>query len=125
MQDWNQYQVISIWYIRIAIMDDYHYVYHRETDEQAFRLQSGEFEGVVWKYNEVKFPLEGVDLEEIPEIPLTFEYEVLYNISGVVDEESVERFDKVIGDILMNVIEEGLEHDQIKIRNNDTEQLDS
>jgi len=105
-------------------MNEYYYVYHKETDEQAFRLQDGEFEGVVWKYNEVKFPLEGVDLEDIPEIPLTFQYEVLYNINGVIDESSVERFDEVIGDILMNVIEEGLEHDQIQIRNDDIKQSD-
>ena len=60
------------------------------------------------------------------EIPLTFHYEVLYNKDGVVNDKSYDRFDKVLGDILMNVIDEGLEHDQIKIneqdRNNDPQQ---
>jgi hypothetical protein len=112
-------------------MDDYHYVYHKETDEQAFRLQGGEFEGVVYSYKNVHFPIydDNGDLVEpdmMVEIPLTFQYEVLYNKDGIVNEKSHERFNKVIGDILMNVIDEGIEHDQIKInqpdRNNDPQQ---
>jgi len=51
---------------------------------------------------------------------------VLYNKDGIVNEKSHERFNKVIGDILMNVIDEGIEHDQIKInqqdRNDDSKQ---
>ena len=91
-------------------MDDYHYVYHKETDEQAFRLQGGDL----------------VEPDMMVEIPLTFQYEVLYNKDGIVNEKSHERFNKVIGDILMNVIDEGIEHDQIKInqqdRNDDSKQ---
>ena len=114
-------------------MHDYHYVYHKETDEQAFRLQAGEFEGVVWAYRNVKLPIydpEGnrLDLEKVEVIPLTFEYEILYNKDGRVNEDSLEKFNSVLGDILMTVLEEGLENDQIKIGTevgtNDTEQSD-
>ena len=112
-------------------MDDYHYVYHKETDEQAFRLQGGEFEGIVYTYKNIHFPIyddngDMVDPDMMVEIPLTFQYEVLYNKDGIVNEKSHERFNKVIGDILMNVIDEGIEHDQIKIneqdRNDDSKQ---
>jgi hypothetical protein len=115
-------------------MDNYHYVYHKETDEQAFRLQEGKFEGVVWNYSNVKLPIhdengELLSPEEVESIPLTFEYEILYNKNGVVTEDNHKEFEFVIGDILMNVIEEGLEHDQITVdpenRNKDSEQLDS
>lgn len=114
-------------------MHDYHYVYHKETDEQAFRLQAGEFEGVVWAYRDVKMPLHDEDgnrlnLEEVESIPLTFSYDVLYNKDGVVNEDSLERFNSVLGDIIMTVLDEGLEHDQIEIGteigNDDTEQSD-
>ena len=119
-------------------MHDYHYVYHKETDEQAFRLQAGEFEGVVWAYRNVKLPIydpEGnkLDLEKVEVIPLTFEYEILYNKNGLVNEDSLDRFNKTVGDILMTVLDEGMEHDQIQIgtsddtenRKDDTEQSDS
>ena len=105
-------------------MDNYHYVYHKETDEQAFKIHEGEFEGVVYTYKNVHFPIyddngEVVDPEMMVEIPLTFHYEVLYNKDGVVNDKSYDRFDKVLGDILMNVIDEGLAHDQIKINDQD------
>jgi len=114
-------------------MHNFHYVYHKETDEQAFRLQEGEFEGVVWTYTHVRLPLEDenghrLNLEEVEKIPLTFKYKVLYNKDGLVNEETVEKFSDVIGDILMTVIEEGLENDKITVdtenRNQNSEQLD-
>ncbi len=111
-------------------MHDFHYVYHKETDEQAFRLQEGELEGVVWTYRDVKLPINDEDgnrlnLEEVETIPLTFRYDVLYNKDGVVNEDSLERFNVVVGDILMTVLDEGLE-DEVseEIGNDDTEQSD-
>ena len=111
-------------------MHDYHYVYHKETDEQAFRLQEGPFEGVVWIYRDVKLPIHDKDgnrlnLEKVESIPLTFSYDVLYNKDGLVNEYSLDRFNTVLGDILMTVLDEGLEHDQIEIGTDDTEQSDS
>ena len=111
-------------------MHDFHYVYHKETDEQAFRLQAGKFEGVVWTYRDVKLPINDEDgnrlnLEEIDTIPLTFRYDVLYNKDGVVNEDTLDEFNRVVGDILMTVLDEGLE-DEVseKIGNDDTEQSD-
>ena len=111
-------------------MHNFHYVYHKETDEQALRLQEGEFEGVVWTYRDVKLPINDEDgnrlnLEEVETIPLTFRYDVLYNKDGVVNEDSLERFNVIVGDILMTVLDEGLE-DEVseEIGNDDTEQSD-
>ena len=54
-----------------------------------------------------------IDPKDAAEIPLTFGYDVLYNPT---DEEVItEEFLSVIGDILLNVIDESLEHDQIQI----------
>ena len=54
-------------------------------------------------------------IEYLQNIPLTFRYEVLYNKEGVVDEDNVDEFRDLIGDILLTIIEEGLEHDQVRI----------
>ena len=35
----------------------YHYVTHRDTEEQAYRINEGKFSGVVWLYDNVKFPI--------------------------------------------------------------------
>ena len=50
-------------------MHDFHYVYHKETDEQAFRLQEGEFEGVVAHYHLTrrKKDTAGLELKKILE----------------------------------------------------------
>ena len=64
-----------------------------------------------------------IDLEETDQLVLTFEYDVLYNPTDE-DLESDE-FCNGIGDILLDVIDASLEHDQIKFntenRNSDTE----
>ena len=53
----NQSQGTNILYIRIVIMPkppSYHYVTHRDTEEQAYRINEGKFSGVVWLYEECK-----------------------------------------------------------------------
>ena len=110
----------------------YYYVTHKETQEQGYRIADGKYAGVVWKYNDVKFPMYGddgemVDPELAESIPLTFGYDILYNPSD--EDLSTGDFGSVIGDILLNVIEESLEHDQINIdtknRTDNTDEFDS
>ena len=60
-------------------------------------LQEGEFEGVVCTVTNVKFPMykdDGslVSLEEAEKIPLTFDYDILYNKENKWHEESKDRF---------------------------------
>ena len=62
----------------------YHYVTHRDTEEQAYRINEGKFSGIVWLYENVKFPIyndlgEMVSPEDADKIPLTFDIDVLYN----------------------------------------------
>ena len=106
----------------------YNYVEHKKTNEPAFQITEGKYEGTVWNYKKVKMPLYGddgnmIDLEEAKQLVLTFEYDVLYNPTDE-DLESDE-FCNVIGDILLEVIDASLENDQIKFntenRNSDTE----
>jgi len=106
----------------------YHYVTHKETDEQGYRVAEGKFAGVVWTYRNVKLPMYGddgelVDLEKAEQLPLSFEYEVVHNPTDE-DLDSGE-FAAMAGDILVNIIDESLENDRLKFntknRNDDTE----
>ena len=111
-------------------MTKWTYVVHQPTDQDAILLQEGEFEGVVYTVTNVKFPIykeDGttVNLEEAEKIPLTFDYDILYNKDNKWHEESQGRFLDIIGNILFDIIEEGLENDQISFntedRNDNTE----
>ena len=101
----------------------YHYVTHRDTEEQAYRINEGKFSGVVWLYENVKFPIyddndEIVSPGDAEQIPLTFDIEVLYNPTD--EDINSNEFQQTVGDILLNIIEEILEHDQIEFRTNDS-----
>ena len=111
-------------------MDKWTYVVHQPTDQDAILLQDGEFEGIVCAITNVKFPMykdDGslVSLEEAEKIPLTFDYDILYNKENKWHEESQERFLNAIGDILFDIIDEGLNNDQLSFntedRNDNTE----
>ena len=106
----------------------FNYAIHKETDEEALKISEGKFKGVVWNFKDVEFPMyqdDGsiIDPEKAEKIPLTFGYDILYNPESI-DLETGE-FGAVIGDILLEIIEEGLEHDQTRFnkedRNNDSQ----
>ena len=106
------------------------YVVHQLTDQDAILLQEGEFEGVVCTVTNVKFPIYKEDgstlnLEEAEKIPLTFDYDILYNKENKVEDESRDRLSDTLGNILFDIIEEGLDNDQISFntedRNDNTE----
>ena len=106
------------------------YVVHQPTDQDAILLEEGEFEGVVYTVTNVRFPIyreDGtiIDFAEAEKIPLTFDYNILYNKDNKWHEESRDRLSDIIGDILFNIIDEGLENDQISFntedRNDNTE----
>ena len=104
----------------------YHYITHKETDEQGYRVAEGKYAGVVWEYQNVRLPMyddsgELVNLDEAEQLPLSFEYQVLYNPTD--DDLDTGEFAATAGDILLNIIDESMENEQLqfKTRNNDTE----
>ena len=106
------------------------YVVHQSTNQDAVLIQEGEFEGVVSAVTNVKFPIYKEDgttlnLEEAENIPLTFDYDILYNKDNKWHEESRDRLSDIIGNILFDIIEEGLDNDQLSFntedRNDNTE----
>ena len=105
----------------------YYYVTNKETNQQAYRMGEGKFSGIVWTYHNVKFPMYTdedvmVDLSKAEEIPLTFDWEVLYNPTD--EELSTGEFEATVGDILMNIIDESLKNDTVKNRTDDSNESD-
>ena len=105
----------------------YYYVTHKESEQQGYRIGEGKYAGVVWNYKDVKFPMyndEGlmIDPERAEEIPLTFEYEVLYNPTD--EDLSTGEFEATVGDILMNIIDESIKNDTVKFRSDDSDESD-
>ena len=105
-------------------MTKWTYVVHQSTNQDAILLEEGEFEGVVTAVTNVKFPIykeDGttINLEEAEKIPLTFDYDILYNKDNKWHEESKGRFLDVIGNILFDIIEEGLDNDLISYNTED------
>ena len=104
----------------------YHYVTHRDTEQQAYRINEGKYSGIVWQYENVVFPVydeegNGIKPAEAAQIPLTFNCKVLYNPTD--EDLSTGEFEQAIGDILINIIEESLENEQIKFRTDDSDEF--
>ena len=108
----------------------YHYVEHKETEEGAFKISEGKYMGLVWNYKNVKLPVidnkgNPIDLEEAKLLPLTFEYEVLYN--PTTEDLTSGELGEVLGDILLDVIQESLDHDGVEFnyenRNDNTDEF--
>ena len=87
----------------------------RKDDKQAsLRLGEGRFEGVVYSYGKVTVP----NLEEENSkgnLPFRFEYSILDN-ANIDKEEFGEEFFTIIGDILVNILDEQLEENNLEYR---------
>jgi len=100
-------------------MYSYLSVENRETGVSAFKITSGKFDGVVWNYKSIKLPMydkngDLIKIEMAEEMPLTFDYDLLYNNKEVVNEESAAEFGCAIGEILMDILEQSLDNDNIR-----------
>ena len=79
-------------------------------DQQAFRITEGKFQDVIYKYNRF-----GVNEEPNDDGSLTykFEYDILEIPEEIVDkkyaDEEGKEFERLIGDILIEVIQENIE----------------
>jgi hypothetical protein len=93
---------------------------------QAIKLTEGAFEGIIYTYGKVTFDED----EANDKIHLRFEYDILdYNNKGLTDKAPFEQY---IGDILQELIHEGIERNNLTYtggvdenRTKDSEQSDS
>ena len=84
-------------------MSEYSFVTKEGDDQTSIRIESGRFENVIYNYGKVSIPQED-DLNEDGTMPFRFEYNILDNAS-IPREEFDEEFFTLIGDILVDIIE--------------------
>ena len=90
----------------------------RKEDKQAsLRISEGKFEGVVYSYGKVVLPVEH-EMNGKGDLPFKFEYSILDN-ANINREEFGEDFFKIIGDILVDIIDEQLQEENLEYRSDD------
>ena len=90
----------------------------RKEDKQAsLRISEGKFEGVVYSYGKVVLPVEQ-KINGKGDLPFKFEYSILDN-ANINREEFGEDFFKIIGDILVDIIDEQLQEENLEYRPDD------
>ena len=90
----------------------------RKEDKQAsLRISEGKFEGVVYSYGKVVLPVEQ-EINGKGDLPFKFEYSILDN-ANIDREDFGEDFFKIIGDILVDIIDEQLQEKNLEYRSDD------
>ena len=90
----------------------------RKEDKQAsLRIGEGKFEGVVYSYGKVVLPVEQKRNDE-GDLPFKFEYSILDN-ANIDREEFGKDFFTIIGDILVDIIDEQLQEENLEYRSDD------
>ena len=85
----------------MSIRDKFVYVTTKEQDQTCIGIKEGKYHGVVYKYGVVSIPeKENAD----GTLPFRFEYDIVDNYN-VPKEEFNEEFFELIGDILVDIIE--------------------
>ena len=100
-------------------MLEYTYVQHPAAEKkQAIKINSGEYEGIVFHYNQVSFYEE----DDVPHIK--FDYDILKG-----EDPNTEEFTNLLGDIVVDILErefkrsnDGVFVDESDYRENDTKE---
>ena len=96
----------------MSIRDKFSYVTTKEQDQTLIGIKEGKFAGVIYKYGKVSFGEDNPDGTK----PLQFQYEIVDN-NGIQREQFGEEFFKLIGDILVEVMEEQIKDEPVDRKN--------
>ena len=96
----------------MSIRDKFAYVTTKEQDQTLIGIKEGKFAGVIYKYGKVSFGEDNPDGTK----PLQFQYEIVDN-NGIQREQFGEEFFKLIGDILVEVMEEQIKDESVNRKN--------
>ena len=96
----------------MSIRDKFAYVTTKEQDQTLIGIKEGKFAGVIYKYGKVSFGEDNPDGTK----PLQFQYEIVDN-NGIQREQFGEEFFKLIGDILVEVMEEQIKDEPVDRKN--------
>ena len=84
----------------MSIKDQYVFITNKNEDMQCIGIKKGKYHGVVYKYGKVTLGEENND----GNLPFRFEYDILDN-NLIPREEFNEEFFRLIGDILVDIID--------------------
>lgn len=98
------------------IREQYKYVTDADQQWTCIGITGGKYDGVVYKYGEVNFVLP--EDEENGEASLQFEWDVM-DSNGLPKEMLGEDFFSLIGDILVDILDEQLENGELQYNESD------
>ena len=93
------------------IKDRYMFVSQENEDFASIMIKDGKFKDVIYNYGKVSIPEED-NLNEDGTLPFRFEYTIIDNV-GIPRENFGEDFFTLIGDILVDIINEQSEEDDV------------
>ena len=93
------------------IKDRYTFVSQEDEDFTSIMIKDGKFKDVIYNYGKVSIPEED-NLNEDGTLPFRFEYTIIDNV-GIPRDNFGEDFFILIGDILVDIIDEQSEEDSI------------
>ena len=90
---------------------DYTYVTDKDENQVCVAVVGGKYDGVIYKYGKVSVPNEN-NLNPDGSLPFQFEYDILDPVK-LKQEDFGEDFFNLIGDILVDIIDEKIEDQQL------------
>ena len=93
------------------IKDRYTFVSREDEDFASIMIKDGKFKDVIYNYGKVSVP-EEKNLNEDGTLPFRFQYTIIDNV-GIPRENFGEDFFTLIGDILVDIIDEQSEEDDV------------
>ena len=91
------------------------FVSQKDAKFASVMIKAGKFKDVIYKYGKVSI---GEEEDEKGNLPFRFEYNIIDNV-GIPREEFGEEFFTLIGDILVEIIDEQLEEENLEYSPND------
>jgi adenine-specific DNA methylase len=95
------------------IKDRYTFVSNNMDETQCIGIRGGRFEGVIYKYGDVSIPNPD-KMKDKRDLPLKFHYDIVDNNSLPVEWFN-EEFNTLIGDILVDIIDDQIENGNVNI----------
>ena len=93
------------------IKDNYTFVSQEDEDFASIMIKDGKFKDVIYNYGKVSIPEED-NLNDDGTLPFSFEYTIIDNV-GIPRENFGEDFFTLIGDILVDIIDEQSEENNV------------
>ena len=97
------------------LKDKYTFVSKVDDKWASLCIRGGKFDGVIYKYGKVSVSEEE---NEDGTLPFQFQYDIIDNV-GISREDFDEEFFTLIGDILVDIIDEQIEEDNFEHTSND------